>query len=439
MKVKVSTGAGMRGLVKYQVKDGSEFVSGSQPIASDFLRETAALRELRPDCRKPVLHFSLSQPPGEALSNDQWAQVADSFLQKMGLENNSHFVVRHTDSDHDHIHIACNKIGHDGRLWDTNKSAKKGMQACSDIEHEMSLTVTKTLDQHRQQRAAGAAAKPMSDGVLRQFARSGTVPNKTKDAIARRIKNERENANRTAHQVTGGDDGRLVDQQSGADQDITRPDAADRSAGKTGNSPTSRAERGFEPNRGTRDSSETQVVRVDENQNRSECWIEGIEGDTSAPAPCLAGRLHPRPCPSDAAAHDLYWQGRDRPTYRWHQDSGQLQMLARPSETGIRALFDLARESGLQPPLRIFGTQDFQRQACDEARRRGIEVRPASETVAREHDRALEPQRAAERARINAERAAAERARLEKIIAEEDRQKAERAAERSKSKPTMRM
>ena len=117
MKVKVSSGGGMRGTVNYQAKPDSEFIDGSQSTKTSFLRETAGLRELRKDCKKPVLHFSLSQPTGQEnkLSKEQWQKVTRKFLKKMGLENHSFFIVRHNDTNHDHVHIAVNKIGFDGK------------------------------------------------------------------------------------------------------------------------------------------------------------------------------------------------------------------------------------------------------------------------------------------------------------------------------------
>ncbi len=72
MKVSVSTGGGMSGLAKYMNKIGSQFICSSTLTdhLPDFLRETAMLRQLRPDCKKPVLQFSLSQPPGEPLAKE---------------------------------------------------------------------------------------------------------------------------------------------------------------------------------------------------------------------------------------------------------------------------------------------------------------------------------------------------------------------------------
>lgn len=208
MKVKVSTGGGMRGLVKYQKKSGCELISGSQLTAENFLRETAALRELRKDCKKPVLHFSLSQPPGESLSVEKWQQVTDKFLSKMNLQDNSYFAVRHTDTDHDHVHIAVNKIGSDGKLWDTDKSAIRAMKVCEEIERELNLTITKTLADHRK---SGEQAPLINSKQIKEFERTGEIKSKSsKQRIQERIKNERKNKNRESCASTGSNTERLA-------------------------------------------------------------------------------------------------------------------------------------------------------------------------------------------------------------------------------------
>src|SRR6266481_25502 len=209
MKVKAMTGSGFRGLITYMSeKRGSSFVCGSQPTKKDFLRECAALRSARADCSKPVLHFSLSQPPGERLSDLQWEEAVDKFMLKMGLEGHSFFCMRHSDTDHDHVHICINKIGPGGKLWDTQKSALRAQKVTTQIEKEMGQTATKTLADHRRD---GKDNNPISSPALRQFERTGTLPLGTKKRIAERIKSERTRANRAAHFGADQDHGGLVD------------------------------------------------------------------------------------------------------------------------------------------------------------------------------------------------------------------------------------
>lgn len=85
MKCKLTTGGGMAGLLKYQNKSDSEFISGSQPDQASFLRETAAIRSLRPDCKKPVLHVSLSPPPQREAGRRAMGKSGRSLPRKNGV------------------------------------------------------------------------------------------------------------------------------------------------------------------------------------------------------------------------------------------------------------------------------------------------------------------------------------------------------------------
>lgn len=190
MKAKVSTGKGFRGLVNYQTKPGASFIAastGKEP--SDFLRQCAMLRSSRPDVGKPVLHFSLSQPPGERLSDEQWQEAADQFLEEMGLSEYDYFAVRHTDTQHDHIHIAVNKIHPSGKLWNDSHSARKAMSACEKIEQRMGLTKTRTLAEFRED--TGLCRNRIKDKELRMMERTGTVGDRRKAAITAKIAAER--------------------------------------------------------------------------------------------------------------------------------------------------------------------------------------------------------------------------------------------------------
>lgn len=190
MKVKVTTGAGFRGLVNYQTKPGASFISsstGKEP--SDFLRQAAMLRSSRPDVGKPVLHFSLSQPVGEPLSDEQWQEATEHFLQEMGLEEFDFFCVRHSDADHDHVHIAVSKIHPTGKLWNDSHSARRGMAACEKIEVSMGLTKTKTLAEFREE--TGLRRNQIKDRELQMMKRTGEVGSRRKAAIAAKIAAER--------------------------------------------------------------------------------------------------------------------------------------------------------------------------------------------------------------------------------------------------------
>lgn len=408
MKAKVTTGAGLRGLVRYQTgKQGSSFVCGSQAQPSDFLREVAALRALRPDCSKPALHFSLSLPGGETLDNADWARVCEAFIAKMNLADHAFFAVRHTDAGHDHIHIAACMISPSGQRWDSNKSALRAQEACAQLEREFGLTQTRTLDDFRLEE--GSRRRVVRDGATNEFRRTGRVKSSVQRAIqarySRKKKEQSHEPNREAHQSADLRDVGLADRQP------ANP-GSNHGERETSSHAGSRAQQGFQPDRqfieanripGTAPDRIGQSLQITaaariaapKKENDMIKFIPlppdsagALEAapilksmlpqpsDPSAP-PLLGGRLTAVKLSTAAPAHDLYWADRadGKPTFRWQADSQRLLILAQPNEKNVCALFDAAQEKGIGlPQVQISGTPEFQRLAAVEAAKRGLPV-----------------------------------------------------------------
>lgn len=282
MKAKVTTGKGFRGLVNYQTKPGAIFIASSTGLEpADFLRQCAMLRSSRPDVGKPVLHFSLSQPPGEPLTDEQWQDATDQFVSELGLEEHDFFCVRHTDTEHDHIHICVSKIHPNGGLWDDGHSALKAMTACEKIEQNMGLTKTRTLSEFRAE--TGSRRNRLKDKELKMMARTGTVGDRRKAAITAKIAAERARNNGTQNGVAGQHENAS---QKGSDQRGKSPESL--CGSKNGASPASHGNQGaarplgYVTSRKTRDG-EAVIFKID-SQIVAKQTAEKIELFTLDPA-----------------------------------------------------------------------------------------------------------------------------------------------------------
>ena len=85
-------------------------MAGENP--RELAQEFGAIRELRPGLGKAVFHASLSAAPGEQLSDEQWREIGQEYLAGMGFTDNQYVISRHTDTEHEHIHILANRIGY---------------------------------------------------------------------------------------------------------------------------------------------------------------------------------------------------------------------------------------------------------------------------------------------------------------------------------------
>ena len=103
-------------------------------------REFGEVRQLRPTLGKAVVYVALSLPPGEHLTDDQWRTVGHRHLAHMGLTENQYVMSRHTDTDHEHIHLVANRITFTGAVVSDSQDWKRQEALMRTLEREYGLT-----------------------------------------------------------------------------------------------------------------------------------------------------------------------------------------------------------------------------------------------------------------------------------------------------------
>lgn len=185
MKAKINRGGGFRGVLDYVLSKGEKgrIVGGNLEgrSARALAAEFAVVRQLRPDIEKPVWHSSLSLPEGEVLNDQTWERVAEAYLRKVGfnVETTPYVVVRHHDTDHDHVHIVASRVGLDAEVWLGQWEARKAIEATQELEKDFGLTQTEGLPEHRAER------KRATDKELNMEVRTGKAsPRHTLQVLA---------------------------------------------------------------------------------------------------------------------------------------------------------------------------------------------------------------------------------------------------------------
>jgi hypothetical protein len=97
MIAKAIKGKGFRGALEYdlskeegRVIDTNMNGDGARQLAAEF----GEIRKLRPALSKAVLHVSLSAAPGEHLTDAQWTEIGQRYLNGMGLDRNQYIITR---------------------------------------------------------------------------------------------------------------------------------------------------------------------------------------------------------------------------------------------------------------------------------------------------------------------------------------------------------
>ncbi len=171
---KISKGRGFGGVLAYvSRKDGALRIGGNvSENPRRAAREMEAARKYG-RCRTPVWHCSLSLSPDDRkLSDEEFAEIADKFIKKMGLDKNQYAVYRHTDCSHSHIHIVANRICLTGRheTWNAWQDYKRAMEAKAELEILYKLKETPRNTQF---------GKPeITRGQLEEAKRQKTLPPK---------------------------------------------------------------------------------------------------------------------------------------------------------------------------------------------------------------------------------------------------------------------
>jgi hypothetical protein len=164
---KVMHNSSFRATTRYVLeKSGATLIGGS--IAGESVKELVAefmwSNDLNPGLKHPVWHMSLSLPHDEHLSDEQFSDLAtqyfagmvlladdhklvadrDRFQQRRaefvldGLSEYQYLVARHSDQEHDHVHIVASRInlntGNGVELW-RDKTRNQKILRCLEVEY----------------------------------------------------------------------------------------------------------------------------------------------------------------------------------------------------------------------------------------------------------------------------------------------------------------
>ena len=88
---------------------------------------------------KPVLHLSLRLAPGETLTKEQLIEMGRACAKEFGVADNQYICVLHKDTNEQHIHIAANRVGFNGKAASDSNSYKRMASLCRNLEKQYQL------------------------------------------------------------------------------------------------------------------------------------------------------------------------------------------------------------------------------------------------------------------------------------------------------------
>ena len=96
---------------------------------------------------KTVRHISLNPDPTDKVSDEQFAEMARVYMERMGYGNQPYIVFKHTDIDRSHIHIVSTCVGIDGKKIPDDYDHPRSMAICRDLEQKYNLHKATEIEQ----------------------------------------------------------------------------------------------------------------------------------------------------------------------------------------------------------------------------------------------------------------------------------------------------
>ncbi|MBE9171293.1 relaxase/mobilization nuclease domain-containing protein [Pleurocapsales cyanobacterium LEGE 06147] len=144
---------------------GSNMVGKNLESLSEEFRMSSDLRKLVTKC---VYHVSLSVSPSEKLSKRVWIEIARAYLNGMEFKGNQYAIYRHTDREHDHIHIIASRIKiTDGSVVSDSWNYRRSEKLVRLLEQQFGLSQTPCSWEKRR--------RSPTTGEMRRQERTGEV------------------------------------------------------------------------------------------------------------------------------------------------------------------------------------------------------------------------------------------------------------------------
>ena len=147
MIAKIVTGKSFGGAVRYLLeKSGHARTIDSDGVELFNIRSLIDSfnfqRKARPEKTEVVGHISLAFHKDDTprLTDGFMAGLAREYMQRMGITDTQYIVVRHTDTEHPHLHILYNRVKYDTKLVRSHNERIRSVAVCKAMKQKYGLT-----------------------------------------------------------------------------------------------------------------------------------------------------------------------------------------------------------------------------------------------------------------------------------------------------------
>lgn len=137
---------------------GRNMIEGDLP--ADIFRDFEMVNQHNYRCKNKYMRYEIGIAPQDRdkLKPGDMSKIARTFAHKMGLQNHQWIACNHKDTKNPHIHLIANRIGVDGKVFDTTFMSNRSARIAEEISREMGLTIAN--DVHKQKQHTESHADP---------------------------------------------------------------------------------------------------------------------------------------------------------------------------------------------------------------------------------------------------------------------------------------
>ena len=160
---RTKTGRSFGGLARYlvqgrkgQQEDKQSEILAAEGVRTDTVEHMIADfnrgRKVNPGLGQAVWHTSLSFNPDDTgkLDSEKMREIAEDYMQEMELTGTQYAIIRHRDTDHEHLHIVANRVADDGHTISDSHNFYKSKQVLAKLIQKYGLTPPQGLRLEKQ-------------------------------------------------------------------------------------------------------------------------------------------------------------------------------------------------------------------------------------------------------------------------------------------------
>jgi hypothetical protein len=149
MIAKLIYGETCQGTLKYVLgKEGMQILgygnTFSQSISPKFFDNVLHFQGQRNATKNRYAHISLNLPHGENINDKTFLEISTEYMENMGYGTQPYIIVRHNDTEHQHVHIVTTNVKDDGKVLEIFNSHRRSMATRQHLERKYDLTPAPT-------------------------------------------------------------------------------------------------------------------------------------------------------------------------------------------------------------------------------------------------------------------------------------------------------